>query len=86
VDNIAAVYNLHAGKSDSPEVGEVCRLYHLCLDKQFRSCHLWWLPSRLNVADDPSRGKQPVSGIFRSVKVNDSSVIAALTDLPDSQF
>jgi hypothetical protein len=81
IDNLAVAHNMDSGKSDSPEVNEIVHLFYDRLSRGSRMAYIWWIPSRLNVADDPSRGKDPVQGVYRSLKINYSKVLIALDGL-----
>ena len=72
VDNTTALFALRKGRSKlSPPLNELCFAFWGLARRLELDVTLVWVPTRFNVADDPSRGEPPLGVATPSVPVAD---------------
>jgi hypothetical protein len=62
IDNLAVSYNIHKGRSSSFDVNQITHAVHRAADQRSLDLHVWWIPTKSNLSDDPSRGRDAVVG------------------------
>ena len=73
VDNSTALFALRKGRSRlSPPLNEMCFSFWASARAALLEVTLVWVPTRFNVADDPSRGEAPVGVSVPALSVADS--------------
>ena len=78
VDNTSALGSLRSGRSRAPDMSELTFITHELADVFDLSLSFFWVPSKLNWADRPSRGAPPLLGAFVPPVVYWDSVARAL--------
>jgi hypothetical protein len=70
IDNLAVSYNIHKGRSASSDVNRIIHAVHRAADQRSLELHVWWIPTKSNLSDDPSRGREAVAGSRIHSKAN----------------
>ena len=80
-DHTAAMASLRKGRSRQPDVhGLVTRIWDdICDSVMVSSIKFLWVPSKLNLADLPSRGSAPILGSRTAARLRWEDLVAALS-------
>jgi hypothetical protein len=79
IDNTSALGAIKKGSSSSTDVHALVGLLWLRLAAQRIWAVFRWVPSKLNLADPPSRGREPVSGSLVPLRLDWLSIQSALS-------
>jgi hypothetical protein len=70
IDNLAVSYNIHKGRSAASDVNRIIHAVYRAADQRSLELHVWWIPTKSNLSDDPSRGREAVAGSRIHSKAN----------------
>ena len=82
IDNTAALASLSKGASRAPDVNNLVHATWRLAHRLDIELFLFWVPTKFNLADEPSRGRRPLFGSRTRSSGAWSRVLAALDEMP----